>query len=51
MQTRTRTEEHVALVTFGHECKVQQRLTNNFSKLRHTFGKTFNKCMGTLFCI
>ncbi|XP_060574605.1 uncharacterized protein LOC132732230 [Ruditapes philippinarum] len=26
--------EHVALVTFGHETKVQQRLTNNYKTLR-----------------
>ncbi|KAL4231132.1 hypothetical protein ACF0H5_008715 [Mactra antiquata] len=31
--------EHVALVTFGHETKVQKRLTNEFSELRECFGK------------
>ncbi|XP_053375556.1 uncharacterized protein LOC123534445 [Mercenaria mercenaria] len=28
------TNEHVALVTFGHETKVQKRLTNNYSEIR-----------------
>jgi hypothetical protein len=31
--------EHVALVTFGHETKVQQRLTNNYKTLRELVGK------------
>lgn len=29
-------DEHVALVTFGHETKVQKRLTNKFNELRDT---------------
>ena len=39
MRTQINDEEHVAMATFGHECKVQQRLTNNLSKLTHIFGK------------
>lgn len=30
-------EEHVALVTFGYETKVQQRFTNKFSEVRQAF--------------
>ena len=33
------TNEHVALVTFGHETKVQQRLTNDYKKIRQLVGK------------
>ncbi|XP_052809721.1 uncharacterized protein LOC128238157 isoform X2 [Mya arenaria] len=32
-------EEHVALVTFGHETKVQQRLTNKYRSLKTAFSQ------------
>jgi len=50
MQMRIQGEEYVALATFGHECKVQQRLTNDFSKLRQIFGKMFSFKYGCLLC-
>ncbi|XP_052807536.1 uncharacterized protein LOC128236604 isoform X2 [Mya arenaria] len=32
-------QEHVALVTFGHETKVQQRLTNKYRSLKTAFSR------------
>lgn len=34
-------DEHLALVTFGHDTRVIQRFTNDMSKIRTALGKTF----------
>ena len=41
------TDEHVALVTFGHDTRVVKRLTNHFEEVRASLGK-MSGCLVTL---